>query len=368
LLYSIEMEATARIDAESLRDELFGDLAIQRDHLLALRRRLDNDFDVAASGFAQLSDITDDRDRGVISDQIRASASSVLDNLLEARLAEARVSDLLKDERRMPTAETVKASIRTTAEIDREIAGWSQSLSSAFDCMTAAAIGIARIPLSITKAQLSHLHTNVPQAIPTATPRQQQAWQEMLDLLDVHRASYPEGWFEWLTGMRVLSTHRARQTRIFVQKTRDDDQEPPLIILSSNPEEINRAAATFEFRLRRRPQVPDMQDLIDVRLAHKLWINEPATTTLPGVSLVVNELLEEWAEHLLATWQKAGDHPQDFPVPTSSWAPERQLPTGFAGVAPLTKVFRARGGEIHLHPTLQKRLELAERLSARRQR
>jgi hypothetical protein len=351
--------------SDLVRRGLLDSLSIKSDHLLALANRLDADFTVADGGFAQFSTIGDEYDRAVISDQVATSAASVVTNLLEGRLHQQHIVDRIgSDGIRFPTSETAHQRLIDGVETEMDITGWGRALCSALDCLAGCAIGVLRIPSSLLKAQFSHLG-NLSNQMGKATTAQQRAWQDLLDLVDSHRANFPTGWFEWVNGMRVLNVHRPRQVNVLLQRTIEPG-EPQLAFVADDPaaaSEVIKATARFDLHLRQRPQLSDMQDLIEAPRAHDIWIAEPAQTTMPGVFLAVNDLIEDTTKYLLDQWIAIEARLSDFPPPISSWKPNRTIPAGFAGVTGITSGFTPAGGQMHTHPTLAKRLALAEQLA-----
>jgi hypothetical protein len=285
----------------------------------------------------------------------------VAENLLEARLHQERLAERAGDGISFPTKTTVKSRIREGAEMDMEIAGWARALCSSLDCLAACAIGILRIPLSIQRAQLSNLNS-IPDLKKKATPAQQSAWQELFDLLDLNRRKPPDHWFDWFNGMRVLTVHRARQVRLLLQRTKKPDA-PQLAVVAEDPMAELKASARFDLHLRQRPGLPDLQDLATVKKVEDLWIGESAQTTLPGVFQATNELIEGVAEFLLHQWEAIEGHVDDFPPPIKKWELDRAAPPEFAGITQMKSGYRPDLGQGHGHPSLGKRLELAEKLA-----
>jgi len=351
--------------ADAVRAELFADLSIEVGHLGALDERLEADFTVEDRGFAQLGAITDDYDRAVISDQIDASVGSTATNLLEARLHQRDIEERTGDDGiGFPTEETAKERTLQGVKTERDITGWGRGLCSALDCLAACAIGVLRIPISIRKASFSPL-VKLSELMVKGTAAQQQSWTGLVAIIETHRSDYPTGWFDWLSGVRHLNIHRARQINVLLQRTKDDDQEA-LIFVAEDPttvDEVTKTMARFDLHLRQRPQLSDMQDLIEAPKATDIWIAEPAQNTLAGVFLTTNQLVEEIAGFLLDQWVAIGDNSTDFPVPADKWKPDRNIPAGFEGVTGVASSFKPAKGQLHTHPALAKRLALAEELA-----
>jgi hypothetical protein len=215
------------------------------------------------------------------------------------------------------------------------------------------------MPFSIQRARFSNITQGVgAKQLAKGTPKQQQTWAAMTQLCDEHARKPPAGWLEWLNGMRNLNVHRARQVHILLQRLRESDQ-PQMIVFAADPVEVAKRTARFELHLRQRPGLPDMQDFITSRSPADLWINEPATTTLPGVQMTVHQLVEEAAHFLLEWWRYAAKWPTRFPPP-AGWEPAAPPWSSFDGIAPRSAPFPVDVGMVGPH--MQERLRLAERL------
>jgi hypothetical protein len=349
---------TPTTGAESVRRELFTELNIPADGIFALRDRLDSDFSADHAGFQQLDAIGDEYTRAVVSDQLARGAGAMLDNLLEAHIHAQRVTAAVgEDGIEFPTTpEKAKAAILRGAELDADITGFARALCSALDSSASCAIGVLRIPTSILRAQLSHLN-NVPAMIQKGaaySSAQRRAWEDLLSVVEHHKADFPEGWFEWLNGMRVLNIHRARQVRILLQRRRDHD-EPQLAIVTEAPIDIAKEHARFDLHLRRRPQLPDMQDLIETRRAADLWINEAANTTLPGVFDAGARMVEGIASFLLDQWDRVAQSTDDFPPPSAAWDPPSDLQLGPSRALPRGHGSRERSSSLSKPPARLRR-------------
>jgi len=87
--------------------------------------------------------------------------------------------------------------------------------------MSAVAVGILRMPVSIHKASFHDIRrTADPKTLPKGTSDQQKAWTALDQLCERHRNKPPSGWLDWLFGMRNLNVHRARQVHMLLQRTR----------------------------------------------------------------------------------------------------------------------------------------------------
>jgi hypothetical protein len=344
--------------------ELLDDLAIKRTHLKELIEQLESDFSAGDGGYRQLRALVDPIQRAVVSDQISMSASAVRSNLIEARLHERQLSAIFGDSGvPFPTEATYGEVLRSNAERDMAIIGCTRAMGSALDCLAAVAVGVMRMPRSITQASFLDIErVATGKSMTSATLDQQRAWKALHKLCDAHRKQPPDGWREWLMDMRNLNVHRARQTHIQLQRIRDKHQ-PQAVVVTSEPEEMLKRTARFDLHLRRRPDLPDMQDFITSPTTTDLWINEPAITTLAGIFIAVNELIEEAAQLLASWWRYAGKWSAAFPPPAAKWALKSPPWPSFDGIAPNATPFPI--GHSHLGPLQAERLALAEKLRRR---
>jgi hypothetical protein len=341
--------------------ELLDDLVISRRYLRELVEEVESDFSAADGGYRQLRALADPIQLAVVADQICMTSSAIRSNLIEARLHQRQLAQILgEDGVPFPAEATYGEVLQRSAEMDMAITGCARAMGSALDCLGALAVGVMRMPCSIARASfrdIERIATGA--AVATATIDQQRAWKGLHKLCEIHRRKPPDGWLEWLLGMRNLNVHRARQTHILLQRTRDKHQ-PQIVVFTAEPEEILKMTARFDLHLRRRPDLPDMHDFISSPATTDLWINEPASTTLAGVFMALNALIEE-ASHLMASWWRyARKWPAMFPPPTTKWALKTPPWPSFEGVAPGSTPFPI--GQSHVGPLQAERLALAEKL------
>jgi len=340
---------------------LLGEYAISHKHLRELIEQFEADFSPGDGGYRQLDGLTDPVQQAVVSDQICLTSVAIRANLVEARLHQRQFAAIVGDDgARYPTPETLKKTLRQGSEMDMAITGCTRALGSALDCLGAVGIGVLRMPYPITSGSFRDIDREMsPKVLATGSPKQQQLWSDLHKLCENHRKQPPDGWLDWLFGMRNLNVHRARQARIRLQRMRDTD-EPQLLVKTSEPEQIAKETARFDLHLRNRPGLPDMHDFITSPMTSDLWINEPATTTLPGIFEAVNALVDEASQFLASCWRYAGDSPTEFPPPVAKWKLHPPPWPSFDGIAPNATRFPVNYGAAGSQ--IAKRLELAERL------
>lgn len=351
--------ATGWQGAEDERWAVFAEENIRTTQLKPLVRALDEDFEETYFGYRQLLTIADDYERAVVSELISRSSMGLADNLLEARLAQQAFDELVPAEGlRMPTKDTLRTHIRDGAWADMHLAAFVRALESGFDCLAAVAIGVMRVPLPLSRAQLSQF--NPKNSLVAPTPQLARGWADWQKLLNFHTAAPPAGWREWLNGMRNLHVHRAHQNRILLQRAITPG-EPQVLFVSSTPEADMKSMARFDQHLRRRPHLADMEDYVLSPTVSDLWLDEKAQVTLAGVFDAANEFVEDAAHFLLAWWRYAEKWSSTaFPPPKKAWKPAQALGPSFGGAAPSGSKFQAARGEAH--PNLTRRLAVAHKL------
>jgi hypothetical protein len=349
--------------SEGSRWRVLRDRGITVEHLQPLVDELHGAFTADDIGFAALGRIPDPVLRAVVSDQICQSVYAISENLLEAQLHQEQLTGIVGDRGlRMPKGDG-EATVVRGAEMDMAITGCVRAIGSALDCLAATAIGVLRIPESITKASFSTLASRFPtsKAAENANHKQARAWSDWSRLVKSHESYLPTGWFDWEQDMRNLNIHRGRQVHTLLQRLRDPEQ-PQVIVPTDDPIEITKSTARFDLHLRNRPRLPDMQDFITAPKKHDLWITEPATTTLSGILRAVNALTEEASQFLLSWWRHAEKWGAFFPPPIEKWKLEPEPPQ-FMGVLGISRQYPVAFGVGNPH--LVERLKLAESLRSK---
>ena len=187
--------------AEEDRWTVFAEEAIRCRELRPLVETLDDDFNEASGGYVQFAAIIDPYRRAVCSDLVGRSAQGVADNLLEARLSQHALEELIgTDGRRMPTRETGRQHIRESAWIDLHLGAVVSALQAAFDCLAATAVGVLRVPASLKRTQITQVVDLAQPHFKASTPELTRAWGDWTTLVAYHKAAPPSGWWQWLAG------------------------------------------------------------------------------------------------------------------------------------------------------------------------
>src|SRR3954452_11413245 len=187
------MSAPETID--EARRSLLAQLGVRHAHLRALAERLDADFTVESYGYEQFSSLGDIRLRAVVSDQLLRTAHAIVDNLLAAGLHRERLDELVGEGRTMARGVDAAVVLRDSAGIDMALTGFFGALPSALDCLAGVAIAIARLPKSITKADINDLGPLTAKQLAKGTAAQQKTWNDLAALVAAQEAFPPPGWF-----------------------------------------------------------------------------------------------------------------------------------------------------------------------------
>lgn len=305
-------------------------LGLRIEHLRKLIDRLEIDFEPRNWGYRQLSDITDEIDRTVISDQIRGAADAVATNLFEVRLHEQDYNDLIGVEGlRVPT--DVESAI-ARSRLDMHLTGFFQAFGSTLDCVAATAIGILRVPRSIHRADFNHLAVLAlfSQEAQAVAADQRAAWDRLRALLDNHRAGPPQDWLDWSLELRNALLHRAKNFMLMFNRPRQSQIE----VVSEN-DEFPWWLVRFDPNLSKRPWLPDMAMFPTADTITDAVIAEPSSTTLRGLAMALNDLVEAATALLLELWDAADTGALQLPAPTAAWrASFNPNQLAFEGFAP----------------------------------
>ncbi|MDQ6606184.1 MAG: hypothetical protein M3Z06_06500 [Actinomycetota bacterium] len=343
-------------DAEDRRWESFRALNIDHAKLRPLIDRLNADLIAAQGGFPAFAAIADLRQRAVCSDLVYSSAESVAANLVEARLHSDAVAQCIGATGiAMPMITGTAEEQLLPIHIQKDIAGFFRALGSTLDCLAACAIGVLAIPRSIQAADISDLDQQLPglRASPSnQTPSQVEAWDGLLTIL-ANAKRKPDDWYDWALSMRNALIHRARAMTINMPRGRGDD----LVIATADPSAFQR----FDVYVRAQPLHTEMEEMIDIPTLRQTVLEEPVTSTLAGVHLLLSSLVEDVSDHLLTVWLDARGGTASFPMPVAKWSVKPRTFV-FRGVAPVTPISAT---SVNLNPRDAKRADLANEVKRR---
>jgi hypothetical protein len=335
-------------------------------HLDALAQRLAADLSVESWGYAQLADLADVQQRGIVSDQILTTGDAVETNLREAaEHAAAFISLVGPNGRRMPDPNRPR-ELQEMLDLDRELVGFFRAAGSLLDCLAGAAIGTLRLPLSIHRADAGALG-RLARLAAAAQGDSALAWDRAAAAVEAVRGAPPEGWFEWTLEMRNAVVHRARQLRIWLPRATRRPGQPQLIVPTDQPP---HRLLRYEPHLRRRPWLPDLGALGAAGRASDNWLPEPATVTLRGILDRLEQMVESVTEVLLEVWDDVGSGRLQLQTPVADWAVDHGSPAwrvaaagAFLGFEPDTQSPPLTA--MVMNPREARRMQIAERLRTR---
>lgn len=308
-------------------------LGLRVDAISALHDQLEADFSVSARGFALFGDTLNERARAVRADETVRATTAVSHNLMEARLHERDLSAVIGEGLQAARTGSGPEAYLALKEVDRQLAGLFRAFGSVLDTLAATALGVLRVPRSILRADYVDLF-DLDQGAPDGTLHDQRsAWEAFRALIAEHRRRAPEGWLDYAVAHRNSVVHRARQLAMNFPAPRP---RLDLVVVTNDPMGVELARTRFRPHLRRRPWMPDLDDLIESTQLSEVWLSEPATVTVSGLRSSLNDLVEDAADQLLRAWAAAGrgelvlaDLPERRAPTRLRWA----LPQPFVGYA-----------------------------------
>lgn len=237
--------------------------------------------------------------------------------------------------------------------------GCFDSFGTALDCLAGVLIAVARLPLSVQRADFSQLTGLDADAAhgrafaEPASPAQRDVWRALKRELVLGRQVAPApDWLEWSLEMRNALTHRGRVTNVFLPRRISGTLAVPP---TTRPERLLR----YDLHLRSRPWLPEIEGMLAGGGFAGSWLDEPAGRTargLLGALVAYCEQLIAWANKQWTT-DVVG-----VVAPVRRWLLPSQPGIKFTGVAPggTTPIQGAIGAINEEH------LSLAEQLRLRR--
>lgn len=252
----------------------------------------------ASWGFAFLNDIADVEQRALVSDQLLSAVDGVQDALTDAAICVRDVNEHTgANGVAYPDATDSLEDMLRAERLRRAVADFFDATGTALDCMAAVLIVIARVPLSVQRADFTQLCGLDPtkafasafaEPIPQA---QRDLWTALVAEVDPVVADGPDDWLMWTLEMRNALTHRGRVTDIYMpRKISGQLLVPP----TAAPQKLLR----YDLHLRSRPWLPAIEGMLAGPNLPASWLDEPAARTVEGLfgSLVTYvERLTAWA-------------------------------------------------------------------------
>ena len=204
--------------------------------------------------------------------------------------------------------------------------GFFRAIGSALDCLGAAVVGVAGLPVALLTTGLSQSRRWFRQNGPTGQSIGDQALRAFGLFLENEIADVgPEAWLDWTLDMRHMLVHRARRLQIGYTTPRAtgicDAQGVPLLLTSA------------ELHLPKSPALSDMEVL--AAPAFDLVLSEPAATTIAGIWDSALSLAERVGRGLSAFWLLRRAQPNLIQQPDRQWPTPMAAPAStFRGYRP----------------------------------
>ena len=263
-----------------------------------------------------------------MSDQIRGTAGAVIANLFDVRLHETDYNALIGHDGWKLPADVDEHLAQS--RLDMHLTGFFQAVGTTLDCLAAAAIGVLRVPKSLHRADFNDLAVLDPASkeSTSCTPDQRESWTRLHSVIEKHRVRSPADWLEWSLEMRNALLHRPRGFTFFANRPRESKIE---VVTASD--EVPFWLLRFDPHLLKMPWLRDMTSLPTSATLNEVVIGETASSTLRGLVIALNELVEEAAGSLLHEWRRVTDGTLSLPSPEArrtKW----ERPIKFAGFTP----------------------------------
>ncbi len=153
--------------------------------------------------------------------------------------------------------------------------------------------------------------------------------------------------------MRNALIHRARAMTINMPRGRSDD----LVIATTDPSAFQR----FDVYVRAQPLHTEMDEMIDIPTLRLTFLEEPVTSTLTGVHMLLSSLVDDVCDHLLSVWQDTLRGTSSFPMPVARWSVKPRT-FAFRGIAPVSPIPITH---LNLNPRDARRADLANEVKRR---
>lgn len=284
--------------------------------------------------------------RILISDQLYLSAQAIETNLVEARLHMLEALALLDERsRRLELKVVVSSPEKFTLDSERpsspaerissemamvHVVGFFRAIGSAFDCVSAAGVGVAALPTNILKAGFTQFRQSV-DAVSGASPGEVAQRECGSDVLTAIRNAGPKGWLEWVLGYRNMLVHRGRHTSLFFSNP---------VSRIALPTGGNRVVFDYHLLLSRSP----LSGEIDT-WRHDVFqktLTEDARETIEGVWRSATNAIEVVCGLFVTLWKRRREDPKLLTQPETQW--KHTTPFRDLGVRGLSAAFRADAG------------------------
>jgi|GEM_PF-5379269 len=349
----VDWDAPLQLSGDERTAALRAALGLDCPELDAFLEMLDAELTADAWGFEQLVELEGEM-RALVSDQLLSAAYGLQDALADASAARREVHMSTGTEGiPFPRAEDSLNDMLRGLTLRRAVADFFDALGTALDCLAGVLVVVTRSPLSIQKADFGQLRSLDPDVkakkFPAEIPDvQRQLWRERGEALaSAEQETGPEGWLDWSLEMRNALTHRGRVTNIL----RPRETSSRLV--------LPHTAVGYDFYLRRRPWLPEIEGLVAADDLLDSILDEPAGQTIDGL----HGALLAFAERLVGFAHQHWSNEGDLVAPVELWRLKPGPEIDFAGIEPEAKVEPSEG----ISGINQEHLRLAERVRVARQ-
>jgi hypothetical protein len=270
-------------DGPSRSAALRSALGVRTPELVGFTGRLQDGISCSTWGFPQLDDIADIEQRALVSDQLFSAADGALDALVDAAISARELSEYTgPNGLPYPDASDSLNDTLRSERLRRAVASFFDAVGTTLDCVAAVLIVVARVPLSVQRADFSQLwrldsskaHAT---AFAASVPRgQRDLWGELVDELDNATGVGPTDWLPWSLEMRNALTHRGHVTDVFLPRRISGQLAVPP---TGEPQKLYR----YDLHLRRRPWLPAIEGMLAGPGLPDSWLDEPAGRTVDGL-------------------------------------------------------------------------------------
>lgn len=310
-------------------------------------------------GFGRLGDVPDGEQRALVSDQLLSAVDGVRDALVEAAVA-VRDCEQATGPTGLPYREADE-SLNDMLRYERlrtSIKQFFEATSTALDCLAAVLVVVTRAPMSVQRADYTHLTGLDPDAaharafaapVPDA---QRDRWRDLLAELAARAADGPRDWLPWSLEMRNALAHRGRVTNVYMPRPISGRIAVPP---TNRPQSLYR----YDQHLRRRPWLPEIEAMLAASGLPNTWLDEPAGRTIARLLAALVQFCDAMSRWAAQAWASP---PPDVVAPLARWTLPNRPQIDFDGVAPggTVGIAGAIGGVNTEH------LRLAERLRRHR--
>jgi|GEM_PF-2906286 len=339
-------------------------LGVATPNLVALSKRVIEDYDPNVWGLRRLRGIDDVTERAVASDLVVSSLAGVTTAVIDVGLRQHQHAKLLgPNGRTMPGPTTTIGDHLEGVEMDACVTDCVRAIGSVLDCLAATTALLTGAPLKVQRAEGTwFLRRPDQKKRPVANEAQEIAWDAVADGVREEGNTPAPGWLAWALETRNAVVHRGQLLRTWLNRpSRRAGVSRLLVRTETDPAYLMR----MEPHMRRTPWLPDMHALTSTGgAAASMWLPEPTQRTLEYLREGTVRIAERVARELTTTWE-AG--PDGFIWPTETWDLGRredgwriELAAQFAGFE--LDYPTPPPAQLRLHPESAVRAKLAQKL------